>query len=143
MCSRWWSRGLRCRPPSGSSDSSWLLLQGDYTLSGSTIQNFISAPSMSIFAPVFVIRIPPSVIPNSSSSSPTLLRHPQLFFVIPNSSSSSPRKRGSMVRAMLSGFPLSWERQGWGLGMTDWGQGGQREITRFPKGHVKPCPYGT
>ena len=53
---------------------------------------------------------------------------------------------------------------GWGLGMTVWGLGmavwglGRtkgddlfsvgaqhdvpREITRFPKGHVKPCPYG-
>ncbi|GMV66134.1 MAG: hypothetical protein AMXMBFR75_19300 [Candidatus Hinthialibacteria bacterium] len=33
---------------------------------------------------------------------------------------------------------------GLGLVMTGLGwQGGQREITRFPKGHVKPCPYGT
>jgi len=47
---------------------------------------------------------------------------------------------------------------GWGAGMTDWrlgmtkgdhpfSVGAQhdvpREITRFPKGHVKPCPYGT
>jgi len=46
----------------------------------------------------------------------------------------------------------------WRLGMTDWrlgmtkgddpfSVGAQhdvpREITRFPKGHVKPCPYGT
>ena len=47
---------------------------------------------------------------------------------------------------------------GWGLGMMNWGLGMTkvgdpfsvgaqhdvpREITRFPKGHVKPCPYGT
>ena len=40
---------------------------------------------------------------------------------------------------------------GWGLGMTKgddpFSVGAQhdvpREITRFPKGHVMPCPYGT
>ena len=46
---------------------------------------------------------------------------------------------------------------GWGLGMTGWGAGMTkgddpfsvgaqhdvpREITLFPNGHVKPCPYG-
>ncbi len=39
------------------------------------------------------------------------LRHPQLFFVIPALPPSSPRKRGSMVRAKISGFPLSRERR--------------------------------
>ncbi|MBV6481199.1 MAG: hypothetical protein DIKNOCCD_00916 [bacterium] len=49
-------------------------------------------------------------------------------------------------------------KDGLGTGMTGWGLGRTkgddlfsvgaqhdvpREITRFPKGHVKPCPYGT
>ena len=48
-------------------------------------------------------------------------------------------------------IPTFVGKTGWGVGMTYWrggndilgGQGGQREITRFPIGHVKPCPYGT
>ncbi len=73
--------------PYGTYETS--LLQGDYTPSGSTIRTINFRSSYANFAPVFVIRIPPSVIPNSSSS--------------------SSRKRGSMVPHPLAGFPLSWE----------------------------------
>ncbi len=102
------------------------------------------------------LHLPSSVIPVLSLSS-------RSFTVIPVLSLSSPRKRGSMAPHPLSkrarqAVPLRDIRDLAGGVSGQWlssrapilpplrhprESGDPWSLTRFPKGHVKPCPYGT